>query len=136
MNFITKTRRQLYNVRHFLSRLALDRKQRRHGLVGPAKVWKQKRAFQYAFLTSYGLQQQHILLDIGCGTLRGGIPLIDYLEPRNYIGIDNSERRLAEARRELSSTALNGSNQKSFYAETSTTSLCLGLPMSFGLSPC
>ncbi|MGN2243887.1 methyltransferase [Frateuria sp. GZRR33] len=60
-----------------------------------------KRKFQVDFLRNQGLQPNHFLVDIGCGSLRGGIPLIDYLQPGHYTGIDVRESVLDEARREL-----------------------------------
>ena len=59
----------------------------RHSLVGPAHLWEIKRAFQIQFLQSVGLTPDQYLLDMGCGTLRGGIPIIKYLEPGHYYGI-------------------------------------------------
>ncbi|WP_353866846.1 class I SAM-dependent methyltransferase [Svornostia abyssi] len=74
---------------------------RRHAQVGPPQAWKAKRDFQIAFLKQRGLLPEHRLLDFGCGTLRGGIPLIAYLEPGNYVGLDAREEVLPEAREEL-----------------------------------
>lgn len=74
---------------------------RRHSLAGPGELWKMKRRFQFRFLKERGLHPNHKLMDIGCGTLRGGIPLIEYLEPGHYCGIDASEERLQEAQKEL-----------------------------------
>lgn len=79
----------------------LSKQEARHSLVGPGRLWQQKRAFQIAFLLQHGLQPHHILMDIGCGTLRGGIPIIAYLDAGNYIGLDCSEERLREAGDEL-----------------------------------
>jgi len=45
---------------------------------------------QLRFLKKNGLQPDDTLLDIGCGYLRGGAWIIDYLEPENYTGIDIS----------------------------------------------
>ncbi|MEO8748740.1 MAG: class I SAM-dependent methyltransferase [Rhodanobacter sp.] len=73
----------------------------RHGLVGRPDLWQMKRAFQIDFLRRRGLQPTHRVLDIGCGSLRGGAALIAYLEPQGYCGIDVRESVLAEARREL-----------------------------------
>ena len=60
--------------------------------------------FQIKFLCQMGLQPDHKVLDLGCGTLRGGIPIIQYLNPGNYIGIDirpiaiaKAHQRIAEA---------------------------------------
>lgn len=72
----------------------------RHGLVGAPDLWKKQREFQIDFLRRQGLLPHHKLVDVGCGTLRGGIPLIDYLDEGSYYGVDGSEAYLEEARRE------------------------------------
>jgi cyclopropane fatty-acyl-phospholipid synthase-like methyltransferase len=73
----------------------------RHKLVGPPRLWKMKRDFQLSFLRSVGLIPQNYLLDIGCGTLRGGIPIINYLNKEHYFGIESRDFVLEEGRREL-----------------------------------
>jgi len=75
--------------------------EKRHSLVGPAKLWKIKRDFQIHFLKSVGLKPQHYFLEIGCGTLRGAIPIIDYLEKSHYFGIEVREKVLEEGKKEL-----------------------------------
>jgi len=45
-----------------------------------------KRRFQIDFFRRQGLRPDQTLFDLGCGTLRGGIPIIDYLEPGFYTG--------------------------------------------------
>lgn len=75
--------------------------ERRHSLVGPAKLWKMKRDFQIQFLTQVGLKPGDYLLDIGCGTLRGGIPLIRYLESGHYYGVEARGHVLEEGKKEL-----------------------------------
>ena len=77
------------------------RKARRHGLVGRPELWQQKRDFQIAFLREHGLQPTHVLVDLGCGTLRGGIPIIAYLDESSYVGIDVRGEAIEEARNEL-----------------------------------
>lgn len=78
-----------------------DRPRQRHGLVGRSDLWPMKRAFQIEFLRREGLRPGHRVLDIGCGSLRGGAALIAYLEPHGYSGIDVRESVLVEARQEL-----------------------------------
>jgi cyclopropane fatty-acyl-phospholipid synthase-like methyltransferase len=74
---------------------------RRAALVGSPELWESQRRFQFDFLTSHGLQPEHRLVDIGCGTLRGGIPLIEYLDDGNYTGIEARATVLDEGRKEL-----------------------------------
>jgi SAM-dependent methyltransferase len=78
----------------------------RHSLVGPGKLWEMKRAFQIHFLQSVGQTSDQYLLDLGCGTLRGGIPIIKYLEPGHYYGIETREHVLREGKQELIDSGL------------------------------
>jgi cyclopropane fatty-acyl-phospholipid synthase-like methyltransferase len=80
----------------------------RHGLVGPAKLAGMKRAFQIDFLRRQGLRPEHRLVDIGCGTLRGGIPIIDYLARGNYCGIEARRYVLDQGIAELRENGLEG----------------------------
>ncbi len=78
----------------------------RHSLVGPGDIWKSKREFQFNFLINQNLKEKHYLLDIGCGTLRGGIPLIDYLDIGHYFGMEARDYVLDEGKKELSEAGL------------------------------
>jgi len=92
-----------------LTNLFATRQEKRHSLSGPQghrKVWKLKRDYQIWFLKEMGLQPDHYLLDIGCGTLRGGVPMIDLLHKGHYYGIDARELALDEARKELAECGL------------------------------
>ena len=90
----------------FLSRLFPTRfrpgaAEGRHGRVGAPHLWRMQRVFQIEFLQRMGLAKQHQVLDLGCGTLRGGLPLIGYLSAGNYTGIDVLPEIIEEAMREL-----------------------------------
>ena len=97
-----------FSIRRRIQSLVQGKKERRHALVGPAGLWKEKRDFQFQFLRERNLQAEHYLLDIGCGTLRGGIPLIDYLQEGHYFGIEVRAETLAEGRKELCEEGLVG----------------------------
>jgi len=75
-------------------------------MVGPASEWTVKRDFQIGFLKDHGLQPSDRLADIGCGTLRGGIPVIAYLDEGCYHGFEVRADALEEARRELADNHL------------------------------
>lgn len=68
-----------------------------HQLVGGAPdlmgLW------QFNLMVDLGIQPGNTLLDFGCGTLRGGLRFIEYLDRGNYTGIDPNEYLLVEARR-------------------------------------
>ncbi len=53
--------------------------------------WEEIGALQFAFLKQRGLLPQHVLLDVACGSLRGGVHFIPYLLPGNYLGIEKEE---------------------------------------------
>lgn len=78
----------------------------RHAMVGPFDLWEHKRQFQFQFLRLIGLDPSHRLLDLGCGTLRGGIPLIAYLHEGHYTGIEVRPQLISEAKQELHEESL------------------------------
>ena len=83
----------MFHLLRVLKSLPITKKKRRHGMVGPPYLWKMKREFQIKFLTDMDLKPDHYLLDLGCGTLRGGIPIIEYLEIGHYFGFTEEELR-------------------------------------------
>jgi hypothetical protein len=50
--------------------------------------WESIGTLQFDFLVRDGLQPSDVLLDIGCGALRGGIHFISFLDPSHYLGAD------------------------------------------------
>lgn len=54
-------------------------------------LWEEMGRLQAAFLCGQGLRPGHRLLDLGCGSLRGGVHFARYLEPGNYYGHDNNQ---------------------------------------------
>lgn len=51
-------------------------------------MWDEIGALQLSFLRGQGLERDSSLLDIGCGSLRGGVRFVDYLEAGRYFGLD------------------------------------------------
>jgi ubiquinone/menaquinone biosynthesis C-methylase UbiE len=58
-------------------------------------MWEEIGRLQFEFLVQQGLKPSHCFLDIACGSLRGGIHFINYLDIGNYLGIDK-ENKLIE----------------------------------------
>lgn len=85
-------------------------KERRHYLVGPSALWLMKRDFQIQFLKKMGLKPENYLFDIGCGTLRGGLPIIEYLDEGHYFGAESRARVLNEGKKELQDAGLDIKN--------------------------
>lgn len=87
-------------LRHARLRLAPQRRPagpdwHRAGVGGR---WEELGALQFAFMRAQGLQPHHRLLDVGCGSLRGGVHFIRYLEPGYYVGIDKQPDLLEAGR--------------------------------------
>jgi cyclopropane fatty-acyl-phospholipid synthase-like methyltransferase len=61
-------------------------------------MWEQIGQLQFDFLLQQGLQPHHHMLDIGCGTLRGGRHFINHLEPGHYTGMDLSPKAIEAGR--------------------------------------
>lgn len=56
--------------------------------VGPPEEYDLMGATQFRLLTNLGLRHNHRVLDIGCGSLRAGRLLIQYLDPGGYHGLE------------------------------------------------
>src|SRR4051794_25280109 len=75
------------------------------GAVGG--LWEEIGALQFEFLVAQGLRPEHRLLDIGCGSLRGGVRFVEYLDSGNYYGLDINPSLLRAGRRELTKAGLS-----------------------------
>jgi hypothetical protein len=70
---------------------------KRIGRFWEHKKWPQRLVDgkrQIDLLVLFGLKPHHFILDVGCGWLRGGIYLIDYLDEGHYYGFDKEEKQL------------------------------------------
>ena len=50
--------------------------------------WDEIGRLQFEYLVSRGLTPKDVLVDVGCGSLRGGVHFIRYLDPGHYFGVD------------------------------------------------
>ena len=73
---------------------------------GPSGKWREDRLFQLRALEQLGLRADHQLLEIGCGPLLAGLPLMRFLDRGRYTGVDVSTDRLAAGRKAISQFAL------------------------------
>lgn len=55
---------------------------------GDGKYWDDIGQLQFRFLVERGLSRSDVLIDVGCGSLRGGVHFIRHLDPEGYLGID------------------------------------------------
>ncbi|MBZ9610335.1 SAM-dependent methyltransferase [Rheinheimera maricola] len=60
--------------------------------------WEELGTLQLSVLKQHGLQPHHNLLDIGCGSLRGGVKFIDYLAEFHYFGLDINPHLIQKGR--------------------------------------
>lgn len=65
--------------------------------VGPPAQYDFMGASQFRLLTGLGLREDHHVLDIGCGSLRVGRFLMQYLLPNRYVGIEPNIWLIQEA---------------------------------------
>jgi cyclopropane fatty-acyl-phospholipid synthase-like methyltransferase len=64
-------------------------------------MWEEIGRRQFDFMVEQGLEPRHYLLDIGCGSLRGGLHFIRYLDLEHYFGVDISQDLLDAGKLEL-----------------------------------
>ena len=69
-------------------------------------MWEEMGELQFRFLKARGMKPDHILFDVGCGSLRGGLHFITYLKPGNYYGIDLNASLIEGGRKELKAAGL------------------------------
>ena len=57
-------------------------------------LWDQMGLLQLDFLRAQGLLPNHHMLDLGCGSLRGGVHFVRYLDAGRYHGLDSNQSLL------------------------------------------
>ena len=72
---LERTRRQVQSGRH-------------RGIIGG--YWEEVGLLQFNYMRAQGLTPDMIMLDLGCGSLRGGVHFVDFLQPGHYFGVDVS----------------------------------------------
>jgi len=83
-----------------------DQRVRQDPKAAVGGLWEEIGQLQFDFLVAQGLKPQHTLLDIGCGTLRGGRHFIGYLDVGNYTGMDISPEAIAYAEKLVAAEGL------------------------------
>ena len=53
--------------------------------------WEEKGRLQFQMMVDQGLKPEHYLCDVGCGSLRGGVHFVGYLQPGHYLGIEKEQ---------------------------------------------
>jgi len=89
------------HVAYYRAVMRSDTARSREGAVGSKthESWLEIGQLQFDYLIGHGLKPDMRVLDIGCGNLRAGRLLIDYLDAGNYYGLDISPDILLAAQR-------------------------------------
>lgn len=90
-----------------IPRLSAEELEKGTHRAGVGGMWDEIGALQFEFLRENGLSPEHRLLDMGCGSLRGGVHFVRYLERGNYYGMDIQEALLEAGRWELEQAGLS-----------------------------
>lgn len=99
----------MWNRYYNLKITGKDIKRGKHkDLVGG--MWEEMGKLQLDWLLRNGLRPEHNLLDIGCGSLRGGVYFIDYLNQGRYFGLDINKSLIEAGKKELQKAGLNEKN--------------------------
>jgi SAM-dependent methyltransferase len=99
---------RLYAENDYLDayRLHTDMRAKRDPETAIGGMWAEVGQMQMDFLRGEGLLEGHRMLDIGCGSLRGGRHFIRHLEPGGYTGVDISEGVIEAGQRLLADEGL------------------------------
>ena len=82
-------------------------------------LWDEVGSLQFNFMVEQGLLPEHVLLDIACGSLRGGVRFIPYLDPGNYLGIEKERRLIRRGLQKELSLEVRASKRPEFVASGS-----------------
>src|SRR5688500_16208123 len=103
----------------FPERYAREQEERRlERMMGFPGQYLRHRDFQVRFLKTLGLLPQQRVLDIGCGPLTLGLPMIEYLDAGRYTGIDVRPLVVDEAHRLISQHRLGRKNPRILHSTT------------------
>lgn len=78
----------------------------RLGVSDEAEQYDDMGEWQFELLKNHGLEPADEMLDVGCGSLRGGRHFVGYLDPGNYVGMDISQPNLRWGRQRVRSDGL------------------------------
>lgn len=94
-------------------------------LVGLPEAYWQKQKFQFDFLKGKGLSPDHYFIDIGCGVLRGGVPIIKFLNKDRYLGLDINAEAIEIAKKKLIKYDITGKRSILNYVDRPLSELSL-----------
>jgi SAM-dependent methyltransferase len=102
--------------------------------VGPPEFYDRIGAIQFATLARMGLREHHKLLDVGCGSLRGGRLSIMYLRPGHYFGMEPTAWALEDGKKAHLGEQLTGMKRPTFSNDANYTLTEFGVTFDFILA--
>lgn len=102
----------VFDKGHFQSMVDLREKHALEDSMGFRGQFDEHRRFQIQMLMDQGLRPHHYFLELGCGPLTAGIPVISYLDPGHYVGVDIRSNVLDLGWREIGKANLSRKNPR------------------------
>ena len=103
--------------------------------VGPPLDYDLIAAMTFNLMTTLGLRQNHVLLDIGCGSLRSGRLFIPYLNVGNYIGIEPHQWLVDEAiQREIGADLIRIKQPRLYFSDSAADLAGSGVTVDFAVA--
>jgi len=103
--------------------------------VGPPEDYDLIAAMTFNLITTLGLRQKHVLLDIGCGSLRCGRLFIPYLNAGNYIGIEPNQWLVEEGiQREIGADLIRLKQPKLYFSDSAAALAGSGATVDFAVA--
>ena len=102
----------IFEKANFQKMIDLREKHELEDSMGFRGQWDEHRRFQIEMLKLQGLRPEHRFLELGCGPLTVGVPLIQYLEPGHYTGVDIRNSVLNLCWREIGNSGLSAKNPR------------------------
>jgi SAM-dependent methyltransferase len=109
---IHETKRIVYDYTGFQKMVDLREQHQLEDSMGFRGQWDDHRKFQIDNLKRLGLLPSHKFLELGCGPLTAGIPVIGYLDAGNYTGVDIRSSVLDMSWREVGKAKLSAKNPR------------------------
>jgi SAM-dependent methyltransferase len=102
----------VFDAANFQAMIDLREKHKLEDSMGFRGQFDEHRRFQIELLKNLGLKPSHRLLELGCGPLTAGLPLIEYLDPGHYTGVDVRDSVLNMSWREVGKAGLCRKNPR------------------------
>jgi cyclopropane fatty-acyl-phospholipid synthase-like methyltransferase len=109
---VHQTKGLIFDAANFQKMVELREKHQLEDSMGFRGQWDEHRRFQIEMLKKQGLLPEHTFLELGCGPMTGGIPVIEYLQSGNYVGVDIRSSVLNLGWREIGKAGLSGKNPR------------------------